>query len=114
LVSFEKFAIQNAPQIFSNKWKSQLHLLKSDTVWIKRFGWLSPNKNLISQEISQFIKANSNDILFELKKAVLLRLVDDNNYYSTTLKIDPEIIYAEKLLQKPETIAIILKSKNKK
>ncbi len=114
LSSFEKFAAQKAPEIFTKNWNAKILLLNSDTIWIKRFGWLTPNKNVISQEISQFIKSNSNDILFELKKAVLIRLFDDATYYQTTLNIDPEIKYAQNLLSKPENIASILKTTTKK
>jgi hypothetical protein len=88
--------------------------MNSDTLWIKQFGWLTPNKTIISQEISKFIKANSNDILFELKKAVLIRLATDAVYNQETVTLDPEVNYAVKLLKNSESIDKILKNPTKK
>jgi len=114
IASFEKFAVQKAPEVFTKNWNSKLLTINSDTLWIKQFGWLTPNKSIISQEISKFIKANSNDILFELKKAVLIRLANDAVYNQETVTLDPEVNYATKLLKNTDSIDKILKNPTKK
>lgn len=114
IASFEKFAVQKAPEVFTRNWNSKLLTMNSDTLWIKQFGWLTPNKTIISQEVSKFIKANSNDILFELKKAVLMRLATDAVYNQETVTLDPEVNYSVKLLKNSESIAKILKNPTNK
>ncbi len=99
LQSFERFASHKAPEVFAQNWNSKFTSHSNDTLWIKRFGWLTPNKTLISQEISQFVKSNSNDILFELKKAIYKRLLDDSTFYKESISSDPEILQAQKLLK---------------
>ena len=89
-------------------------LKNNDTLWVKQFGWLTPNKTIISQEISKFIKANSADILFELKKAILIRLSSDAVYNQETINLDPEVNYAIKLIRSSDSIEKILKKRTEK
>ncbi len=112
LQSFERFAAQKSPEVFTQNWTNKLSSLNHDTLWIKRFGWLTPNKPLIAQEISQFIKANSNDILFELKKAIYKRLFDDVLYHQESVSSDPEILQAQKLLKNTTLYNQLLTPKN--
>ena len=112
--SFEKFAIQKAPDVFTKNWNSKIQTLNNDTLWVKQFGWLTPNKTIISQEISKFIKANSADILFELKKAILIRLSSDAVYNQETINLDPEVNYAIKLIRSSDSIEKILKKRSEK
>jgi carboxyl-terminal processing protease len=113
IASFEKYAMLKAPEVFTKNWNNKLLTMNSDTLWVKQFGWLTPNKTIISQEVSKFIKANSSDILFELKKAILVRLSADSVYNRVTVTIDPEVNYAIKLIKNSESLNKILKNSTK-
>lgn len=103
--NYKQFMLKKGPENIDKIWQRAMKNLGSDTFWIKKQLTI-PSKEKIQQEFNILLNSHKNEIVYELKKALLYRSLLPKDYHSAMLTIDPEIQRCIKTLNTPQEMMI--------
>ncbi len=88
--NYKVFLLKKGPENLQIIWQRAMKNLGADSFWIKK-QLIIPNNDKTQQEFNALLTKHKNEILYELKKAILYRILIPKEYHNVMLTIDPEI-----------------------
>jgi carboxyl-terminal processing protease len=88
--NYKVYLLKKGPENLQIIWQRAMKNLGADSFWIKK-QLIIPNNDKIQQEFNALLTKHKNEIIYELKKAILYRILIPKEYHKLMLTIDPEI-----------------------
>jgi carboxyl-terminal processing protease len=88
--NYRAYLLKKGPENLQIIWQRAMKNLGADSFWIKK-QLIIPNNDKIQQEFNALLTKHKNEIIYELKKAILYRILIPKEYHKLMLTIDPEI-----------------------
>jgi carboxyl-terminal processing protease len=88
--NYRAYLLEKGPENLQIIWQRAMKNLGADSFWIKK-QLIIPNNDKIQQEFNALLTKHKNEVFYELKKAILYRILIPKEYHNAMLTIDPEI-----------------------